>query len=56
MNPVESVSRKDARITERLGRHKAFWERAPENSLLRSAGVFAPSMPVHLPQADGTVT
>ncbi len=54
MNKIISVSRKGARIAEKLGRHKAFWERAPENSLLRSVGVFAASMPVHLPQADGT--
>ena len=54
MNRIESVSRKDARIAEKLSRHKAFWERAQENSLLRSVGVFAASIPVHLPQADGT--
>lgn len=54
MNDIEPVSRKDARIAEKLDRHKAFWERAEENSLLRSVGVFAPSLPVHLPQADGS--
>ncbi len=54
MSRIESVSRKDARIVEKLSRHKAFWERAEENSLLRSVGVFAPSLPIHLPQADGT--
>jgi hypothetical protein len=54
MNRIESVSRKDARVAEKLARHKAFWERAEANSLLRSVGLFAPSLPVHLPQADGT--
>jgi hypothetical protein len=55
MNQMETVSRRDACVAEKLGRHKAFWERAAENSLVRSVGVFAPSMPVHLPQPDGTV-
>jgi len=53
MNRIESVSRKDARIAEKLGRHKAFWERAQENSLLRSVGVFAASMPVTLLLGSG---
>jgi hypothetical protein len=54
MNTIESVSRDDPRITKKLSKHKAFWEMAKENSLIRSVGVFAPSLPVGLPQADGS--
>jgi len=54
MSALESISRKDTRIQDTLAKHKAFWERKEENSLLRSVGVFAPSLPVHLPQPDGS--
>lgn len=55
MNRIEAVGRNDARISRKLSKHKAFWERAQQDSLLRSIGIFAPSEPVRLPQADGTV-
>ncbi len=54
MNQLETVSRNDSRIKEKLAKHKAFWKREGEGSFLRSVGVFAPSLPVHLPQADGS--
>ncbi len=54
MNRIESLSRTDARIVEKLAKHKAFWERSGEDSFLYSVGLFAPSLPVHLPQPDGT--
>jgi len=53
MNPIKTIPRGDSRIDEKLQKHKAFWER-DENSLLHSMGVFAPSLPVSLPQPDGT--
>ena len=57
MTRVESVSISHPRFQSVLARHKAFWHRAPENSFLRSDGVFAPSVPVRLPQANGqTIT
>jgi hypothetical protein len=52
---IVKVSRQEPCLAEKLGRHQAFWERAEDGSLLRSEGVFAASLPVHLPQADGTV-
>jgi hypothetical protein len=51
---IVKVSRQDTGLAEKLRRHQAFWERAEKGSLLRSEGVFAASLPVHLPQADGT--
>lgn len=38
-----------------LARHRAFWQGAEENSYLRTTGVFAPSVPIGLPQRDGSV-
>ncbi len=35
-------------------RHERFWQRG-DDSLLRSAGLFAASAPVHLPRSDGSV-
>ena len=55
MSQIQSVPRDEARIKEKLAKHKAYWERAEENSFLHSIGVFAPSLPVRLPQADGSV-
>lgn len=52
---IVPVSRQGDRLARLLKRHQAFWARATEGSLLRSDGVFAASLPVHLPQADGTV-
>jgi hypothetical protein len=46
------ISRDDLVFRSRLGRHKAFWE-CRQEGFLRSVGVFAPSIPVHLPQPDG---
>jgi len=43
------------RLRSLLARHEAFWNRATGNSFLRSVGVFAPSVPVALPQRDGSV-
>jgi hypothetical protein len=43
----------DQRFVSTLGRHKAFWERAEEDSFLRSVGLFAPSTPVTVLQPDG---
>ena len=37
-----------------IGRHKRFWTRG-EDSFLRTAGVFLPSLPIGLPQPDGSV-
>jgi len=37
-----------------LARHRAFWQRAPQNSFLRTAAIHAPSLPVALPQRDGS--
>ena len=51
---IVQVSRQEARFLDKLKRHQAFWNRAEQGSLLRSDGVFAASLPVHLPQADGT--
>lgn len=36
-------------------RHRAFWARSEQNSFLRSLGLFAPSTPLALRQADGRV-
>jgi hypothetical protein len=49
------VRRDGAGLTEKLRRHRAFWQREESGSLLRSVGVFAASMPVHLLQPDGTI-
>lgn len=38
-----------------LARHHAFWNGELESSYLRTTGVFAPSQPIGLPQADGSV-
>jgi len=38
-----------------VSRHRAFLQRAEAGSYLRSDGVFAPSVPVELPQPDGSV-
>jgi hypothetical protein len=54
MNKIEPIPRDDARITDKLAKHKAYWEGAEENSFLHSLGVFAPSLPIHLPQPDGS--
>lgn len=43
----------DQRFVDLLGKHARFWRRA-DHSLLRSAGLFAASAPVHLRQANGT--
>ena len=43
------------RFRSLIARHEAFWDRAERNSFLRSTGVFAPSVPIGLPQPDGTV-
>jgi hypothetical protein len=43
----------DRQIQDLLQRHKRFWQ-CEDDSLLRSAGLFAASAPVHLCQADGT--
>jgi hypothetical protein len=51
---IVQVSRSEARLSAKLRRHQAFWNRAERDSLLVSEGVFAASLPVHLPQADGT--
>jgi hypothetical protein len=45
----------DGRLKTTISRHQAFWRKDERDSLLRSAGVFAPSAPVHLPQPDGSV-
>ena len=37
-----------------IARHRAFLERAPQDSFLQSWGVFAASEPVRLPQRDGS--
>ena len=37
-----------------IERHKRFWTRG-EDSFLRTAGVFLPSLPIGLPQPDGSV-
>jgi hypothetical protein len=37
-----------------IGRHRRFWTRG-EGSFLRSTGVFLPSLPIGLPQPDGSV-
>ena len=44
----------DLKLKTVLGRHRAFWERG-RDSLLRSSGVFLPSLPIGLPQPDGSV-
>jgi hypothetical protein len=49
------ISVDDPSFQSTLARHRAFWERAEEDSFLRSAGVFAASVPVCLPQPDGSV-
>jgi len=49
------VSVNDPFTQSTFARHRAFWERADENSFLRSVGVFAPSAPVSLRQPDGRV-
>lgn len=36
-----------------IAKHKVFWDRAPDESLLRSTSVYAPSVAVTLPQSDG---
>lgn len=36
-----------------IAKHKAFWDRVPGESLLRSTSVYAPSVAVTLPQSDG---
>ena len=51
---IVSLSTADPQFRSTLARHKAFWERLPEGSFLRSTGVFAPSAPVALPQSDGS--
>jgi len=43
----------EQRLRDVLARHRRFWRRE-EDSLLRSAGLFAASAPVHLRQSDGT--
>lgn len=55
MARVSAVSRSSERFQSVLAKHRAFWCRAPEKSYLRSDGVFAASVPVRLPQADGSV-
>jgi len=52
---IVQVSRQDAHVADKLRRHQAFWNRTEQGSFLRSDGVFAASLPVHLPQPDGTV-
>ena len=52
---VATVSTTDPRFQAIKAQHVAFWARAAENSFLRSAGVFASSTPIGLPQADGSV-
>lgn len=54
MTFISSVSSADPSFCALLDRHQAFLVRAPANSLLRSTGVFASSVPVQLPQADGS--
>ena len=53
MAHVSVVSRSSQRFQSTLAKHRAFWSRAPANSYLRSDGVFAASVPVRLPQANG---
>lgn len=47
------MAMQDERFKKLLAKHTRFWQRG-EDSLLRSAGLFAPSAPVHLRQADGS--
>jgi len=49
------VSREGTRFTDLLSRHRAYWGGGGDPGFLRSTGVFAPSVPVELPQADGRV-
>jgi hypothetical protein len=51
---IASVSVTDPAFQSTLARHRAFLQCAQENSFLQSLGVFAPSVPVRLPQADGS--
>lgn len=53
MVDVTSLSVSSPDFQTLLHRHRAFWQRAPADSLLRSAGVFAASVPVCLPQPEG---
>lgn len=53
--PTITVHTGDERFQALCARHTAFWEGAPTNSLLRAATVDAGSVPVRLPQADGSV-
>ena len=55
MRQVNAISVTDRYFQAIMTQHKAFWERAEENSFLRSAGVFAASIPITLPQPDGSV-
>ena len=58
MTHILSVSTADPSFQSLLDRHQAFLKRADgkghPGSFLRSTGVFASSVPVHLPQADGS--
>jgi hypothetical protein len=51
---VTHIPLHDARLRTLLTQHRAFWQRDAESSFLRSVGVFAPSVPVSLPQPDGS--
>jgi hypothetical protein len=54
MIQVASVSVTSPEFQTKLARHRAFLRRAEAGSLLRSSGVFAASVPVRLPQPDGS--
>jgi len=51
--PAELIAITDPRLRALRDRQFGFWQRA-EGSLLRSAGLFAPSAPVHLRRSDGS--
>jgi hypothetical protein len=55
MSPsTRQYSTNSSHFREVLARHRSFWERSPQGSFLRSTQVFAPSVPVALPQPNGS--
>jgi hypothetical protein len=50
---IERVTLSGRQMQQVLAKHERFWRRG-DDSLLRSAGLFAPSAPVRLAQSDGS--
>jgi hypothetical protein len=55
MTQINAVPVNSVEFQTLLIKHRAFLQRADQNSFLRSSGVFAPSVPVKLPQPDGRI-